>query len=110
VPLDSKAAERLSLAIHELTTNAVKHGALTNGTGRIAIEWTAGPGEGGGDELHLSWRESGVGIETLKPEREGFGMELLARSLPYDLSAETRVELTPTGLHFELRLPLNGHS
>ena len=99
--LDPKTAERMSLAIHELTTNAVKHGALLNGSGRVKIRWRVR------DKLFLlSWRESGLDLPPSPPSREGFGMELLSRSLPYDLRAETKVDLTPDGLHFELRMPL----
>lgn len=106
IALSAKTAERLSLAIHELATNAAKHGALTNRTGRITINWTRN-----GDQLDLSWIESGVQIDPAGPGREGFGMDLLRRSLPYDLGGETEVELTETGLRFTLRMSLrNGSS
>ena len=100
VALEPKTAERLSLAIHELTTNAVKHGALTDGKGRIRVGWTHDD-----DRLVLKWKESGVDHNGRKLEREGFGMELLKRSLPYDLQAETTVELEPDGLRFMLDMP-----
>jgi len=106
VSLEPRIAERLSLAIHELTTNAVKHGALINGDAKLDISWeimTPGPGA----RLALQWRESGVEIKK-GIEREGFGMELLRRTLPYDLDAETKFDLRPDGLRFELDLPLGG--
>ena len=56
------------------------------------------------DVVELS-EESGVEIEE-KPKREGFGMELLRRSLPYDLQAETKVELKRQGLEVHLDMPL----
>ena len=59
VVLEPKTAERLSLAIHELTTNAVKHGALMNGGGRIDVRWTSA-----NDRLALSWTESGVKVDA----------------------------------------------
>ena len=105
VGLEPKIAERVSLAIHELTTNAVKHGALTNGSGHISIEWDR-QRSGNGDELVLRWIESGLEIADPEIKREGFGMELLRRSLPYDLDGQTAVKLEPTGLHFEMRIPL----
>jgi len=104
VSLDAKTAERLSLAIHELATNAVKHGALTNGNGQVAISWKHHR-TNGTHELVLNWTESGVDIEPAQVEREGFGVELLRRSLPYDLEARTHFQLMPTGLQFELRMP-----
>jgi PAS domain S-box-containing protein len=104
--LDPRTAERLSLAIHELTTNAVKHGALGRDSGKILIRWEVEDGEENGKQFNLAWRESGVGLTRTKVKREGFGMDLLRHSLPYDLQAETKVELTPDGLHFELKMPL----
>ena len=103
--LEPRIAERLSLAIHELTTNAVKHGALADGKGRIRIAWKAVDGAGG-RELDLSWTESGLDLNGHKMKREGFGMELLRRSLPYDLNGTTRVELKRDGLQFRLKMPL----
>jgi two-component system CheB/CheR fusion protein len=105
VLLDARCAERLNLAIHELTTNAVKHGALVSEQGRIEVAWETEEAEGG-KQLKLRWTERGVTIDPSRDKREGFGMELLLRSLPYDLQCDTKVELTPTGLHFELRMPL----
>ncbi len=102
--LKPKMAERLSLAVHELTTNAVKYGALTNGDGSIRISW-AKEQNGAGEQFVLHWTESGVDVDAEKASHEGFGMELLRRSLPYDLGAETKVDLTPQGLRFELRMP-----
>lgn len=108
IALESKAAERLSLAIHELTTNAVKHGALRNDQGRVRISWAQKP-NGGVPELQLNWNESGV--EDVAPsDRQGFGMELLTRSLPYDVQGTAEVELAPGGLRFELRMPLPSNS
>lgn len=106
ITLEPKLAERLSLAVHELATNAVKHGALGGDGGKVAIAWKRGNGADGAS-LHFSWEESGVEIDD-KPTREGFGMDLLLRSLPYDLHAETRVDFRPQGLRFDLTMPLNG--
>ena len=106
VTLEPKPAERLSLAIHELATNAVKHGALGRDGGTLAIAWKRAKGANA-RTLRFSWQESGVEIQH-KPTREGFGMDLLLRSLPYDLHAETKVDFGPDGLRFELKMPLEG--
>ena len=103
--LDPRTAERLSLAIHELTTNAVKHGVFVTSHGRVKIRWTKEVGNDF-DVLVLEWTESGVTIDPSAMRRSGFGMELLQRSLPYDLRGETTVEFRPDGVHFELRMPL----
>ena len=105
VALEAKTAERLSLAIHELTTNAVKHGALVGDEGKIRIRWRK-EALNGSDKLIMSWVESGVDCEPGEIQREGFGMELLRRSLPYDLRAQTEVELRREGLRFELSMAI----
>jgi PAS domain S-box-containing protein len=106
VQLDPKTAERLSLAIHELTTNAVKHGALTHEGGRVRIRWRKEALDGG-EKLLLDWSESGIEIDRDGIEEDGFGMELLRRVLPYDLQAETKAEFRPDGLHFSLAMPIS---
>ena len=98
--LKPRAAESASLAVHELATNAVKHGALTAPAGRIAVRWSAD-----GDEFRLAWKETGVDRNVEAPRSDGFGMELLLRSLPYDLDAQTEAEFGPDGLTFTLTAP-----
>lgn len=105
VALQAKAAERISLAVHELTTNAVKHGALIDGTGRLDIHW-AREDLRGSAFLKLKWSESGVDLQNTEITHEGFGMDLLRRTLAYDLDAETRLELLSDGLKFELLMPM----
>lgn len=103
VALPHKAAEGLSLAIHELATNAVKHGALAHG-GKVAVAWAI-DGEGEETRLRLSWREESD-AEVQAPARTGFGMELLSRVLPYELGASTEIDFSPNGLQFSLDMPL----
>ncbi len=103
--LEGRAAESLSLAVHELTTNAVKYGALNAGQGALAVDWQRTTRDGA-DWLALTWTESGMERPVAPPARQGFGLELLQRTLPYDLRAETRVEFRPEGLRFTLEMPL----
>ena len=91
------------LALHELTTNAVKHGALTN-SGKIHVAWRL---NGDGTSLHFDWTEKNGHPIATAPSREGFGMELLTRILPYDLDAKTSVSFEPQGLRFSMELPLD---
>ena len=102
--LPHKAGESLSLALHELATNAVKHGALSDG-GRIAVSWRL-EGVDGTRRLHFTWEEQGGNGGVAEPVSEGFGMELLKRILPYDLAAKSEVRFTPEGLRFSLDMPL----
>lgn len=105
VALRPKAAESMSLALHELATNAVKHGALAgrNG-GNIAIKWKLN-GKRGNGHLDFEWVEHSGNGAIARPARHGFGMELLTRILPYDLGAKTKVEFMESGLRFAMALP-----
>lgn len=105
VRLKAKAGELISLAIHELATNAVKYGALTNTGGKLAISWKVQ-----GNRLELVWQEGGVAGRVAEPSHEGFGLELLRRVIPYELSAETEVDFRPKGLRFTLSMPLSSGS
>jgi PAS domain S-box-containing protein len=108
VTLPVRTVNVLALAIHELTTNAVKYGALKGDPGTLAVTWALRQDGSDGSrrrELELDWRESGVNISQT-PLRNGYGFELLQRALPYQLKCKTRLELTPTGLHCALSIPL----
>jgi two-component system CheB/CheR fusion protein len=104
VSLRPKAAESMSLALHELTTNAVKHGALSDDNdGHIAIKWEL-KGRGKGRELSFEWTEKSGDGPIAEPMRHGFGMELLKRVLPYDLGAKTSFRFGNDGVHFQIEL------
>jgi PAS domain S-box-containing protein len=107
VPLPVKAVNVLALAIHELTTNAVKYGALKDSPGSLSITWTAHQkaNDGSPTEVELVWQESGLEIAQ-GPIRKGYGFELIERALPYQLKCKTSLTLTPTGLHCLLNIPL----
>jgi two-component sensor histidine kinase len=83
--LPREACVPLSLALHELATNAAKYGALSVPEGRVALLWTVGEGEN--RLLRLAWRESG-GPAVAPPQRKGMGTQLLRRQHGLD-----RVEL-----------------
>jgi len=89
-------AVALGLIFHELVTNAVKHGALSNDTGRISI--TASPK---GESVELVWQEDG-GPTVLAPEKSGFGQTVIARGLG---PGGTNVEFRPEGLVCRMYVP-----
>ena len=103
VRLQPKAAETLALALHELATNAVKHGALSAERGRIKVDWTI-EGDGGERRLHLHWVETGVELGSQKPKRRGFGTEMIERTLAYDLGGEASLGFQPDGLRCTIML------
>ncbi|MBV9931793.1 MAG: PAS domain S-box protein [Alphaproteobacteria bacterium] len=103
----AKPAEAMSLAIHELATNSVKYGALATCGGTVLISWTRS-GEDGREALDFAWTERGRDRALVAAERSGFGFELLQRTLPYELDAETEIHFEREGLRFTLRMPLAG--
>ena len=101
VALSPNAAVTTSLALHELTTNAVKHGALGVDEGRVDVRWSLDAGA-----LDFEWRESGLaGLEP--PTRQGFGARLL-RAAARELEAQVTSDVTPQGLAYRWRIPLSG--
>ena len=96
--LTPRAANALALALHELATNAVKFGALSQESGRVALRWAARP-EGG---FELSWTESG-GPTVTAPARRGFGSTLLDQVTGRELNGDTQVEYSPGGVRVRLR-------
>jgi two-component sensor histidine kinase len=78
ISIPAKQAEVVSMAIHELATNAVKHGALSMENGHIDISWDAHE-----NEFQLRWRERGPIAQ--QPARRGFGSEFLEKSIPHML-------------------------
>jgi PAS domain S-box-containing protein len=104
IPLRPKTASALAMVFHELATNAVKHGALKNESGRVAIDWkveTVAPGA----RMRLRWRESG-GPLVRAPDRTGFGSRLIQRDLAQELNGEVHVVYEPAGLICEIDMPL----
>jgi two-component system CheB/CheR fusion protein len=106
VTLPHQAMQLLALALHELATNALKHGALKDSRGRIDIRWQM-LDRMDTPRLELTWVESGVGLD--EPEasslRRGFGRELLEHALPYQLDATTKLDLTQDGVRFSAVIP-----
>lgn len=98
--------EWLALAFHELTTNALKYGALRVPGGRLDIVWTLNAGHDGHRRLDLEWIEHGVPAIPVRPAYRGFGMELIMDALPYRLAAETHVEFLGGGVRCSFSLPL----
>lgn len=97
--------ESVSLAVHELATNAVKFGAPSAENGRIRVTCDAQTDGEGTKMLYLEWLESGLD-EPPEPGHERFGHEMLRRALPYELRAETNIEFANDGLRFTMSMPM----
>jgi PAS domain S-box-containing protein len=102
--LKPEAAQSLGLALHELSTNAAKFGALSVPNGRVTIEWRRQPVEEGfGAEI--IWTESG-GPPVRKPERQGFGSLVIERNLARSLDADVDLAFPPEGVRCRIVIPL----
>lgn len=96
-----KAYTTLTLVIHELVTNAVKHGALRYDDGKLTINW----GINKHNELTIDWTEEGCPGNT--ESKKGFGSIIINRSVPYDLGGQAHVHFTSRGLDVSLVIPAN---
>ena len=96
VLLRAEAVQNVALAMHELATNASKHGALSTADGRVRIEWAFDAGEPGKRPLRLTWRESG-GPKVEAPQRKGFGRFVLERVV-IDALGEGGLQFDEAGL------------
>ena len=104
--LSSRDALSVTLALHELVTNAVKHGAFANNQGRIQLSWQVEPSPSA--RLHLSWCEEG-GPPVTPPNHKGFGSRLLT-SLAAQSGASYTFEYQPAGFKCRLALPLEARA
>ena len=102
--LTSHLAVSLGMAIHELTANAAKFGALSIYGGKVEVTWSVTI-DADRRTLTFDWVESG-GPEVTPPKREGFGSRLLAFVLRGQIQAKTNVEYDPEGVRVRCSLPL----
>jgi len=96
VRLSPKTALSLSMALHELATNAIKYGALSAPHGRVRIAWNLAEGPGA-ERLDLTWTESG-GPPVSPPAQRGFGSRLIERGLAAELSGSATIDFLPDGV------------
>lgn len=97
--IDSSTAITVSLAVHELCTNAFKYGALSVVGGTVAMRWS----EVADDDtrFEFEWVESG-GPAAEKPSRSGFGMRILQRAMELETGGKAEVGFAPTGLTYRV--------
>jgi PAS domain S-box-containing protein len=98
--LRPKSAVTLSMALHELGTNAVKYGALSTDKGRIVVRWHVAK-----DRFRLSWTESG-GPPVAPPKRAGFGTRMIKHGLAAELRGKVEIDYRPEGVVCTLDAPL----
>lgn len=94
------AFNTLALVFHELMTNSVKYGALSNADGAVSV--TLDYSEDGA--LNIAWTETG-GPAVKPPSRRGFGSTIIERTIPHELGGTATVTFLHTGVHAHFRLP-----
>ncbi|MFD0987717.1 sensor histidine kinase [Methyloligella solikamskensis] len=101
--LPASATSILAMTLHELATNAVKYGALSQNDGRLEVVWRKK-----GKRLRFTWLEKGS--NPPKKGENGFGMQLIDKGIRHNLGGETKLEFRDEGLYVELDLPVEDES
>jgi PAS domain S-box-containing protein len=90
----------LAMTLHELATNAVKYGSLSQNDGKLDVAWRMGRAR----RLRFTWRERGT--DLAEPGKSGFGMQLIDRGIRHNLGGETKLEFRAEGLYVMFDVPL----
>ena len=96
ISLQPATAQGLALALHELATNAAKHGALSSMTGKVSLTWQLQP-----DTLILHWAENG-GPHIAPPSASSFGLKVIRASIEQQLGGEAAFDWNPEGTAMRL--------
>jgi PAS domain S-box-containing protein len=99
ISLQPATAQGLALALHELATNAAKHGALSSPNGKIRLDWQLE-----GEALTLHWAETG-GPSIMEPSSRSFGLKVIVASIEQQLSGKTSFDWDPQGLRCAFSIP-----
>jgi two-component sensor histidine kinase len=103
--LDAKMVQTFAIVLHELATNAAKHGSLSTDRGRVAVSWTV---TGSGTDARFRWRwEEKDGPPVTAPSRKGFGSTLLEGAVVSDQAVKARLSFNSDGFVYELNAPLH---
>lgn len=105
IALDQGTSQSLTMVLHELSTNAVKYGALSNGKGRVSIDWEIDDGDDG-RSARLSWSERG-GPPVAGELVPGHGTRFIQGSVAHELGGEARLDFEARGLQATIAFPLN---
>jgi two-component sensor histidine kinase len=97
--LNAASAQAIGLALHELTTNAGKYGALSKDTGGLDVGWGTE-----GDSFTMSWTERG-GPPVFPPEQRGFGTMVMKTMAERSLDGKVELEYAPSGVTWRLTCP-----
>ena len=106
VPLAPTAVQPLAMVLHELATNAAKHGALSARGGLVEVRWTVGRRKGEDGLLRLRWAEVGGPPVAGPPARRGFGTRVVEATVRGQLGGSVERRWGPGGLVVEVAVPV----
>jgi PAS domain S-box-containing protein len=104
VLLKPEAAQNVALALHELSTNAAKYGALSGESGTVSVAWGPVTSPAGDQQFEIVWRETG-GPPATPPARKGFGSVMIERLVPRAIDGTSDLAYDDEGLTWTLRFP-----
>ena len=102
--LRPEAAQNIGIALHELSTNAAKFGALSVGGGTVTVSWAIVPDDKNGRRMHMCWQERG-GPPVKGPSHKGFGHMVMDRITGQALGGTSQAQFEPTGVCWTLDVP-----
>jgi PAS domain S-box-containing protein len=105
VRVNANSAQIIGLAIHELATNAIKHGSLAVPVGRVRVDWAVGLDQESERQLFIRWSESD-GPAISPPTRSGFGQTVVRDMFVRMLGAEVQIDFSPKGLSWTANVPM----
>ena len=101
IQLSDSIAVSLNLMLHELTTNAVKYGSLSNSSGTVELFWTVL-----NDTLRITWTEKN-GPPVIKPNGEGFGSKLIKKQALREVRGKAVIDFPASGVVCDIRIPIS---
>jgi PAS domain S-box-containing protein len=103
VSLQTEAAQAIAMVLHELATNAAKHGAFSQSNGRVVVSWSWLP-NGSHGQLALEWQEVD-GPAVLSPRQPGYGTTIIRELIPFELGGTVNLVFTSEGLRCRMDIP-----
>jgi len=105
VTLAPATTQAVAMALHELVTNAVKYGALSNPNGHVSVNWDRQNDGNGAARVRIEWRETG-GPSVASPTKLGYGTSLIRELIPHELGGVVDLTFAPSGVYCKIDVPI----
>jgi two-component sensor histidine kinase len=105
VKLTAAAAQAIAMVLHELVTNAAKHGALSIADGQVSVTWDCRTDTADASKLRLAWRELG-GPRVAPSIQSSYGTGLIRNLIPHELGGDVDLVFAPDGVCCTIDIPL----